>query len=268
MWGAKRYRVDPRARVILPLRVRRRVRVKSRKVREDEQEDGEGDDDDDVQAPEGDAAGEHLRGGRGSTHGRDVIAAAGAAEAAAGNSKLKSNSNASSGSGSGSKSSIEKEWREWSPFLPFTEALAFARSLSLVTAREWEVWAAGAGRPGNIPTRPDRVYKRAGWIGYGHWLGASTSETAHHMRGNDFMAFDEALALARSLQLARGNAVHATGNGRCVRCVGSVISPQLTRTCQGPTQPCGCGRTESNRIDLPLTRGPRGRIFILLFCYF
>ena len=56
-------------------------------------------------------------------------------------------------------------------FLPFGEALAFARSLQLKDQQEWEVWRRCGQRPGAMPAHPDRAYKDDGWRGYDHWLG-------------------------------------------------------------------------------------------------
>ena len=53
-------------------------------------------------------------------------------------------------------------------------------------------------RPPNMPSQPDRVYKDAGWQGWGHWLGTGNTKSGTEQ----FLPFDEALAVARSLNLA------------------------------------------------------------------
>ena len=82
-------------------------------------------------------------------------------------------------------------------FLPFAEALAVARSLGLASAIEWRVWSKDGGRPANVPSAPNRIYKDAGWRGWGHWLGTGNT------KGNkkNFLPFDEALRAARQLRL-------------------------------------------------------------------
>ena len=59
------------------------------------------------------------------------------------------------------------------PFLPFKEALVYARSLKLKTQKEWVAWRNSGARPANVPTNPARTYKHDGWQGCGHWLGTS-----------------------------------------------------------------------------------------------
>ena len=55
-------------------------------------------------------------------------------------------------------------------FLPFKEALVYARSLKLKTQRDWEAWCKSGARPANVASTPSRTYKHDGWQGYGHWL--------------------------------------------------------------------------------------------------
>ena len=52
-------------------------------------------------------------------------------------------------------------------------------------------------RPPNMPSHPNLTYRDAGWQGWGHWLG-----TGNKVGGaKDFLTFDEALRVARSLRL-------------------------------------------------------------------
>ena len=89
-------------------------------------------------------------------------------------------------------------WRYWlgKRFLPFGEALAAARSLRLANQREWFAWCKEGLRPANVPSNPQLAYADGGWRGWGHWLGTGNQQT------NEFLPFGEALALARSLELA------------------------------------------------------------------
>ena len=84
----------------------------------------------------------------------------------------------------------------WSKFLPFGEALAAARLLRLATQVEWQAWCKEGMRPTYLPVNPHRTYKDHGWQGWVHWLGSSG------VRRTNFAPFGEALAVARSLNLA------------------------------------------------------------------
>ena len=57
-------------------------------------------------------------------------------------------------------------------FLPFKQALVYARSLKLTAKTEWT-----GVKPANMPSSPHSTYTHEGWQGYGHWLGAG------HQRG-------------------------------------------------------------------------------------
>ena len=63
-------------------------------------------------------------------------------------------------------------------FLPFDEALRVARSLRLVSEKEWRVWCRSGTRPANVPTRPDKTYVHDGWMGWQHWLRPADLGTA------------------------------------------------------------------------------------------
>ena len=68
-------------------------------------------------------------------------------------------------------------------WIPFDEALIFARSLRLAKQKEWFAWSKSGARPANMPGRPDKAYVHDGWIGYEHWLhhgnlGAATASAA------------------------------------------------------------------------------------------
>ena len=82
-------------------------------------------------------------------------------------------------------------------FLPFKQALVYARSLKLKSLQEWKVWSKSGGRNANMPSHPDKIYKHAGWQGYWHWL--DTGKLAGGKLA--FMPFKKALVHARSLKL-------------------------------------------------------------------
>jgi len=84
-------------------------------------------------------------------------------------------------------------------FLPFPEALAVVWSLNLASSTEWKAWCKEGLCPINVPSHPDRTYKGDGWQGWGHWLGTGNQSNA--AKKQQFLVFDEALRMARSLRL-------------------------------------------------------------------
>ena len=59
-------------------------------------------------------------------------------------------------------------------FLPFKQALEYARSLKLKNEKGWVAWYKSKERPSNIPSAPHKIYKHDGWQGLRHWLGTGT----------------------------------------------------------------------------------------------
>ena len=59
-------------------------------------------------------------------------------------------------------------------FLPFKNALLYARSLQLKGETEWNAWSKSGARPPSIPAGPRAVYLHAGWQSMGHWLGTNS----------------------------------------------------------------------------------------------
>ena len=86
-------------------------------------------------------------------------------------------------------------------FLPFSQALAFARSLGLGSEKAWRVWRKEGKRPANVPSSPEQAYKDGGWQGWGHWLGTGNTKS-HRATVHAFLPFAESLAVAQSLGLA------------------------------------------------------------------
>ena len=65
------------------------------------------------------------------------------------------------------------------PPLPYGEARAFAHSLKLASSEEWWDWCMTGERPANIPSNPIDAYRRSGWQGWPHWLGAAANVPAN-----------------------------------------------------------------------------------------
>ena len=76
--------------------------------------------------------------------------------------------------GTGNQSSKAKREQ----FLPVDEALRVARSLRLVSQKEWLLWCRSGARPVNVPANPDKVYVHDGWWGWEHWLYHANLDTA------------------------------------------------------------------------------------------
>lgn len=84
-------------------------------------------------------------------------------------------------------------------FLPFTEALAIARSLGLASHKEWCAWCKSGMRPSNVPAFPNPIYKDHGWQGWGHWLGTGNIQNG----AQQFLPFKEALIVVWSIGLTK-----------------------------------------------------------------
>ncbi len=79
----------------------------------------------------------------------------------------------------------------------FAEARAFVQSLRLKSWDAWRVYSASGKRPADIPGTPSRVYRDAGWSGFGDWLGTGTIATA----ARRYRPFGRARAFVRGLGL-------------------------------------------------------------------
>ena len=68
-------------------------------------------------------------------------------------------------------------------FKSFDDARAFARGLKLSNKKAWFAWSKDH-RPSGIPSCPDEVYKQAGWINWGDFLGTGNKQgwEAHNKR--------------------------------------------------------------------------------------
>ncbi len=82
-------------------------------------------------------------------------------------------------------------------FLSYMEAKKFVHNLNLKNVEQWKSYCRSGKRPQNIPVKPDTVYKKNKWTGYGDWLGTETVATQYRK----FMIFVEARSFARSLNL-------------------------------------------------------------------
>ena len=87
-------------------------------------------------------------------------------------------------------------------FRPFAQARAFARRIGLISAAEWQAFAAGklsakGQRPPDVPSNPNVFYAGEGWSGFGDWIGKGPA----FKNSGKIRPFGKARAFARSLKL-------------------------------------------------------------------
>jgi superfamily II DNA or RNA helicase len=94
--------------------------------------------------------------------------------------------------GTGRVSNAERHLRS------FKKARVFARRLKLKSIFEWRDYCKSGKKPDDIPVNADRTYAKAGWSGWGDWLGTGT-------RRGGWQPFKKARAFARGLGLKSGD---------------------------------------------------------------
>lgn len=80
---------------------------------------------------------------------------------------------------------VWKNWEDWllgdtnkifGEWMTFSKAKEFIRKLGIRNTLDWKKYCKGelegfGKKPANIPSAPDYVYKKSGWINYADWLG-------------------------------------------------------------------------------------------------
>ncbi len=82
-------------------------------------------------------------------------------------------------------------------FRPFAEAFEFSSNLGLKSVADWRRFCREKNLPSDIPANPDQVFKNAGWINWGNWLGTGRRATNEL----NLRPFEEACIFAQSLHL-------------------------------------------------------------------
>ena len=82
----------------------------------------------------------------------------------------------------------------------FDDALQFVHGLNLKSQLEWRQYLKSGNKPDDIPTHPDRVYRK-NWKGWGHWIG--TGRIAN--QDLKYRTFDEARTFVHHLKLKSRN---------------------------------------------------------------
>lgn len=55
--------------------------------------------------------------------------------------------------------------------MSYEDARVFVHSLELESENQWREFKRLGVKPENIPSKPEKVYKDKGWIGFRDWLG-------------------------------------------------------------------------------------------------
>ena len=81
-------------------------------------------------------------------------------------------------------------------YLPLTEARLFSRQLGITSVYNWRKWSASGSRPPEIPSNPDKVYRRrsGSWISWIDFLGLSSSKS-------QFLSHEQAREYVQRLQI-------------------------------------------------------------------
>ncbi|MFY8012785.1 MAG: integrase repeat-containing protein [Saprospiraceae bacterium] len=97
--------------------------------------------------------------------------------------------------GSGTMANQLREYK------PFEEAREFVRKLKVKSQKEWQAYCKSGLKPDDIPTKPDKTYKKNGWNGFGDWLGSGTVAA----RFREYKSFVEAKEFVHKLKLNSQN---------------------------------------------------------------
>jgi hypothetical protein len=95
-------------------------------------------------------------------------------------------------------------WGDWlgtftiknKDFLPFEESRNFVRTLKFNNRKKWKLYCK-SGKPDNIPSNPNVVYKDNGWYNWGDWLGTYTIATFN----KEYLSFYDAKIYVHTLNL-------------------------------------------------------------------
>jgi superfamily II DNA or RNA helicase len=93
--------------------------------------------------------------------------------------------------GSNTYATINKE------FLPYVNARNKVRKLKIKNQREWNEFVKSGEKPNDIPSNPQRTYKKAGWENWRDWLGSGNESN----RSKQFRPFPQALHFVHKLKL-------------------------------------------------------------------
>ena len=80
-------------------------------------------------------------------------------------------------------------WLDWlgTDFLPFSKARDSARSSGITSIREWKKIAKEKRLPVGVPTHPEQVYRKEGWISWPDWLGTTIKKIWDFEKARDYV---------------------------------------------------------------------------------
>jgi hypothetical protein len=92
--------------------------------------------------------------------------------------------------------------RTKSKWKKFKSARAFVRSIKIKNDAEWRLYCAGklkgkGKKPDDIPTTPNKVYEKEGWVNLGDWLG--TGNVSNTSIRNQYISFIKARSTVRKM---------------------------------------------------------------------
>ena len=87
-------------------------------------------------------------------------------------------------------------------FKKFHDAKKFAKTLKLKNRTDWRKWLQLGEKPNNIPSKPDIVYEKVGWIDWFDWLGVER-KVSNFEKHLNWLDFEEARDWARKQNIKR-----------------------------------------------------------------
>ncbi|MFA7219227.1 MAG: LAGLIDADG family homing endonuclease [Synergistaceae bacterium] len=91
-------------------------------------------------------------------------------------------------------------------FLEFKEAKCRVQLEGLKNWKEWVNYCASGNKPNNIPSNPDKTYKKNGWNGWAEWLGTKNKQynKKYYVNENFFNEWSNDMAYVLGLWWADG----------------------------------------------------------------
>ena len=93
--------------------------------------------------------------------------------------------------GTGNISNNKRNYRS------FKQARVFAKKLNFNSVKEWKDYSRSTNRPFDIPSSPNTVYEKKGWVSYSDWLGTNVVAP----QDIKFISFTEAKEFVKKLGL-------------------------------------------------------------------
>jgi superfamily II DNA or RNA helicase len=82
-------------------------------------------------------------------------------------------------------------------WMPFEEAINYVGQLTIDTQNDWRKFSKSGLKPLDLPTNPNAVYERSGWVSWGHWLGTGRKATKDRV----YWDYNKAKSFVQNLKL-------------------------------------------------------------------